>query len=73
MAVAGRVLDRVVGPEELVGCFNGGLVTWYRPDRVVNLDGRVNRDAFDALLNAIVNETSLAVWHGKLERLESQR
>lgn len=31
------------------------------------------RDAFDALLNAIVGKTSLAVWHGKPERLESQR
>lgn len=49
MAMAGRLLDRVLGPEELVGCFNAGLVTWYRPDRVVNLDGRVNRAAFRAL------------------------
>ena len=49
MAMAGRLLDRVLEPGELVGCFNGGLVTWYRPDRVVNLDGRVNRSAFEAL------------------------
>jgi hypothetical protein len=49
MAMAGRLLDRVLRSRELVGCFNGGLVTWYRPDRVVNLDGRVNRVALVAL------------------------
>lgn len=49
MTMAGRLLDRFVPPGDRVGCFNAGIVTWLRPGQVVNLDGVVNRAAFDSL------------------------
>ena len=55
MSMAGRFLDHVVPDGEAVGCFNSGLVTYYRgrgspgAGPVYNLDGVVDRRAFEAL------------------------
>jgi len=56
MLMAGRFLPQVLPATEIVGCFNSGLVTFYRDPwpqpggaRVCNLDGLVDHRAFAAL------------------------
>ncbi len=58
MTMSGRYLSRLlegVG-DESIGCFNSGLVAWHHQGRVVNLDGVVNREAFDALREGALGE-----------------
>ena len=47
--MAGRFLREFVGTNELVGCFNAGVVGFVDGGLVINLDGVVNRAAFEAL------------------------
>ena len=50
MRLAGEHLGQVLPAGTAIGCFNSGIVTWFATDhRIVNLDGVVNRGAFDAL------------------------
>ncbi|MEZ5963738.1 MAG: hypothetical protein R3F56_07825 [Planctomycetota bacterium] len=49
MAMAGRYLRDVVPADEPVGCFNSGIVAFHDAGAVLNLDGVVNHDAYDAL------------------------
>jgi hypothetical protein len=46
---AARWVDEHTSPGETVGVFQGGAVGYFSSRRVVNLDGKVNRDALDAL------------------------
>lgn len=48
MWMAGQALARVGLGEARVGSFNSGILTWLHPGRTVNLDGVVNRPAFQA-------------------------
>ena len=43
------LVPEVLGEGERIGAFNSGHLTWRLGDRVVNLDGVVNRPAFEAL------------------------
>ena len=57
MAVAGQELGRFVPAGAAVGAFNSGLVTWHaHPRPILNLDGVVNRPAFDALREGRLGE-----------------
>lgn len=47
--MAGRYLRELIPPAAPVGCFNAGLVGYLDAGPVINLDGVVNRPAFDAL------------------------
>ena len=47
--MSGRFLHRFVPADEPIGCFNAGLVAWYHPGPVLNLDGVVDHRAFEAL------------------------
>lgn len=49
MALAGESLATCVPPGARIGSFNAGLIAFESGLRVVNLDGVVNRPAFDAL------------------------
>lgn len=51
MWLAGREARTLLGPaaSEPLGCFNSGIVTCAAGASVMNLDGRVNRAAFEAL------------------------
>lgn len=54
MQMAGRFVDRIVPRPVMIGCFNSGIVTWYRglgggDADVVNLDGVVDHRALRAL------------------------
>ncbi len=60
MAMAGEFVNRFVAPDQLIASFNSGIVSWHREGPVLNLDGVVNRPAFDALragrLDAYLNQ-----------------
>ena len=53
--MAGQLMREFIGPGEPVGCFNAGLVGYLDAGPVVNLDGVVNRGAFDALRSGDLN------------------
>jgi hypothetical protein len=65
MMMAGRHLDLVLPPDERVGCFNSGLVTFHadvlaapkRRHAILNLDGVVDARAF-----AAVQASALDAW-----------
>lgn len=53
--MAGRFLREFVAVQEPVGCFNAGLVGYLDDGPIVNLDGVVNRAAFEALRRGDLN------------------
>jgi hypothetical protein len=48
LEMCGR-LTGVVAPDERLGAFNAGILSYCAPVPVVNLDGAVNREAYEAL------------------------
>ena len=49
MTMAGQFINEFIPADEPIGCFNSGIVMWHRESHVINLDGVVNRPAFEAL------------------------
>jgi hypothetical protein len=44
-----QVLDRIAGPNDLVGCFDSGSISYFAERPVVNLDGLVNAEIVERL------------------------
>jgi len=43
------VLDEILAPEDLVGCFDSGALTYFADEPVINLDGLVNAEVVEML------------------------
>jgi hypothetical protein len=44
-----QVLDRITGPNDLVGCFDSGAISYFAERPVINLDGLVNSEIVERL------------------------